>query len=44
MLDSWIADDTMSATDAQRIATAVGGGNARRVYGLDQRNFSSTAG
>jgi predicted TIM-barrel fold metal-dependent hydrolase len=35
MLDSWIADDTISATDAQRIATAVGAGNARRVYGLD---------
>jgi predicted TIM-barrel fold metal-dependent hydrolase len=35
MLGSWMADDTMSATDAQRIATAVGGGNARRVYGLD---------
>jgi predicted TIM-barrel fold metal-dependent hydrolase len=37
MFDGWIADDIMSEADAHRIATAVAGGNARRVYRLDQR-------
>jgi predicted TIM-barrel fold metal-dependent hydrolase len=43
MLDGWIADDAMSATDAQRIATAVGSGNARRIYQLDMRSLARPA-
>lgn len=33
MLDEWIADDAVTVADAERIATGVCAGNARRVYG-----------
>lgn len=35
VLDEWIADEWVDATGAERIAAAIAGGNARRVYGLD---------
>ncbi len=35
MLDSWLADDAITADDAERIALAVGSATARRLYKLD---------
>ena len=35
LLDGWISDDAVAAADAERIATAIGSGNALRVYRLD---------
>ena len=37
VLDSWVADGACAPADAERIASLVGGANARRVYRLDQR-------
>jgi hypothetical protein len=34
LLDTWIAEDVITTADAERLAHAVGGGNARRIYGL----------
>jgi predicted TIM-barrel fold metal-dependent hydrolase len=34
LLDSWIADDLLSTGDAERLALAVGSGNASRVHAL----------
>ncbi|MGE5830503.1 MAG: amidohydrolase family protein [Micromonosporaceae bacterium] len=34
LLAGWVADDAMTAADAARLAEQVGGGNARRVYGI----------
>jgi len=36
VLDSWLADDALSADDALRFARMVAGDNARRLYRLDQ--------
>lgn len=35
VLGAWVADGAWSRQDAERVATMVGSGNARRVYGLD---------
>lgn len=34
LVDEWMADDWLSASDAERIVLDVASGNARRVYGL----------
>jgi len=34
LLDGWIADGALPASDAARVAEMVGAGNARRLYGL----------
>ncbi|HEU5471439.1 MAG TPA: amidohydrolase family protein [Actinophytocola sp.] len=34
LLDEWIAEDVLSTVDAERLAGAIGSGNAARVYGL----------
>ncbi|MEQ6899534.1 amidohydrolase family protein [Nocardioides sp. YIM 152588] len=34
VLESWLADDALTADDALRYAGMIGAGNARRVYGL----------
>jgi hypothetical protein len=36
LLDAWLADDAISAADAERLAGQVCAGNARRVYRLEQ--------
>jgi predicted TIM-barrel fold metal-dependent hydrolase len=33
LVDAWVAEGAMAAPDAQRLTAAIGGGNARRVYG-----------
>ncbi|MEV4945974.1 amidohydrolase family protein [Streptomyces sp. NPDC053755] len=35
VLGEWVGDGAWSRTDAQRVATMIAAGNARRVYGLD---------
>ncbi len=35
-LDAWVADGDWTAADAERVARAIGQGNARRVYGLEE--------
>jgi predicted TIM-barrel fold metal-dependent hydrolase len=37
VLDAWIADGDWSVADAERVATMIGVGNARRVYRLDSQ-------
>ncbi|HET9143447.1 amidohydrolase family protein [Actinophytocola sp.] len=37
LLDSWIGRDVLSTGDAERLAHAVGSGNASRVYALGRR-------
>ena len=34
LLDEWLADDVLNASDARRIAHLIAAGNAQRVYGL----------
>ena len=35
LLDEWIADDVLTASDAERLAVSVAAGNAARAYGID---------
>jgi uncharacterized protein len=42
-LDAWVADGDWTAADAERVAHAVGHGNARRVYGLEAPGQGSAA-
>ncbi len=35
LLDGWLADDVLTASDARRLAHLIARGNARRVYRLD---------
>jgi predicted TIM-barrel fold metal-dependent hydrolase len=35
LLDSWLADDWLTAADAERIAWQIGIGNAARIYGIE---------
>jgi len=37
LVDEWLADDWLSIADAERIVSDVAAGNARRVYGLDEK-------
>jgi hypothetical protein len=37
LLDRWVADGDLAAADAERYATMIGAGNARRVYDLADR-------
>jgi uncharacterized protein len=34
VLDGWVGEGALAAADAERVATMVGAGNARRVYKL----------
>ena len=34
LLDGWVRADALSTVDAERVAAAIGGGNAARIYGL----------
>ena len=36
-LGRWVADDECSGPEAERIATLIGAGNARRIYGVHER-------
>jgi predicted TIM-barrel fold metal-dependent hydrolase len=43
LLDAWVRDDALSTVDAERVAAAIGGGNAAQLYGraCGRRGWSS---
>jgi len=44
LLSRWTGEGAWSRADAERVATLVGAGNARRVYGLDRAPAGTSAG